>query len=110
MALKYYLSQNLRCNEYGNKKSWRVIILRIDIRNYAKCEEDLSSSSNIINSMDGVLEELSKVTVEEFPLGETFVVVYDLESWSGYHYAGRFRFISNDEVEKVFEYIECDYF
>lgn len=83
-----------------------MIILRIDILNSAKCEEDLMKRGNIINSMDGVLEELSKITVEEFPLGETFYVVYDTESWSGYSYAGRFRFISNDESEKVFEYIE----
>ncbi|MBC1506323.1 hypothetical protein HCJ58_04950 [Listeria sp. FSL L7-1509] len=80
--------------------------MRINILNSAKCEEDLMKRGNIINSMDGVLEELSKVTVEEFPLGETFYVVYDTESWSGFSSAGRFRFISNDESEKVFEYIE----
>ncbi|EAE8754635.1 hypothetical protein BSR75_15275 [Listeria monocytogenes] len=80
--------------------------MRIIIQNYSKCEEDLSSYSNIINSMDGVMEELSKVTVEEFPLEETFMIVYDTESWSGYSYVGIFRFIRNDEDEKVFEYIE----
>lgn len=86
-----------------------MIILGIDILNSAKCEEELMRSGNIIDSIDGVIEELSRVTVEEFSLGETFVVVYDLESWSGYRYVGRFRFISNGESEKVFEYIECDY-
>ncbi|HAC4844929.1 TPA_asm: hypothetical protein GZU98_14575 [Listeria monocytogenes] len=83
--------------------------MRIEILNLTKCEEDLmGSANNIITSMKGVIEELSQITVEEFPLGETFLLIVDLESWSGYRKAGRFRFISNDVNEKVFEYIEWD--